>query len=279
MGWHLSRTHFLGRLVDLGLSERQAKVYLALLTQKNTTIADLQRSSGVPQTKVYEIVRQLVEMGYCRKRKVGTKRYFEALNPEAVLIPIIKKLEMHLEDTYKLKEELLAVYNSSADRSEPAEFVEILHGKESIHHHYLQLLNNSKSEILGFGRPPYTCDTAEKIEEQGGAIEQFIARGGVSRWVYQLNGENEEWLLPGLERLVAGGVQVRIADHLPLKMMIFDAKEVLVAQEDPFVLGRDLTMTIMKQGAIADAYRALFDFVWNQATNLQSLIQKEHSSQ
>ncbi len=66
MSWYLSSTHFLGRLVDLGLSERQAKVYLALLSQKNTMIADLQRSSGVPQTKVYEIVRQLVEMGLIR---------------------------------------------------------------------------------------------------------------------------------------------------------------------------------------------------------------------
>jgi sugar-specific transcriptional regulator TrmB len=264
----------LEKLGELGLSEREAKVYLALLNKRSATSADLQKSSGIPQTKVYEIIRRLALHGYCRERKVGHKRTFEVIDPQAALALPIQKLEARLKGAHGLKEELGAIYASATEAIEPLEYLEILHGNETIHYHYCQLVHKTQKEILGFGRPPYACDTSEKLREQNREMKALIQRQGVSRWIYQLEGVDPVWPKNMLPDLAENGVQIRVAPLLPLKMMVFDNREVLVAHEDPMILSGDLTMVIIKQSTIANAYRALFDFFWNQAEDLEAYLRR-----
>ena len=68
-------------LTDLGMSEREARVYLALLSKRTGAAADLQKISGVPQSKIYEIIGSLVRRGFCTERKAGRKRTFEVIDP------------------------------------------------------------------------------------------------------------------------------------------------------------------------------------------------------
>jgi HTH-type transcriptional regulator, sugar sensing transcriptional regulator len=269
----------LGKLVELGFSEREAKVYLALLHQRSATSADLQRSSGIPQTKVYEIIRRLVQQGYCRERKVGHKRTFEVIDPQSALAFPIQKLETLVQDAQLLKEELTTIYASAKEVIEPLEYLEILHGNETIHHHYCQLVRNAQNEILGFGRPPYACDTSDKVSEQDVEMKALIQRGGVSRWIYQTEGMDPDWPVNTLTDLANHGVLIRMTPRLPLKMMVFDNREVLVAHEDPYALPGDLTMVIIKQSTIANAYRALFDFFWAQASEMQTQRRYQKASE
>jgi len=60
----MNQAELFQRLCDHVMSERQAKVYLALLRNGRATSAELQKASGVPQTKIYEITRQLVSQGF-----------------------------------------------------------------------------------------------------------------------------------------------------------------------------------------------------------------------
>ncbi|RJP76597.1 MAG: TrmB family transcriptional regulator [Candidatus Zixiibacteriota bacterium] len=266
----VDNNRLLERLVDLGLSEREAKVYLALLSKRSACSADLQKSSGIPQTKVYEIIRRLVRQGYCRERRVGHKRSFEAIDPQTALNFHVQKLEVRLEDASSLKRELTEIFNAGGEVMEPLEYIEILHGKESIHHHYCQLLRNAKREIMGFARPPYTCDTTEKEEEQARENEALVARGGLSLWVYELDDQADASHLSLAEFFHRRGERIRVAQRLPLKMMVFDGREVLVTQQDPYALTGELTMSIIKQNTVANAYRALFEFFWNQAEEYES---------
>lgn len=251
------------------MSERKAKVYAALLNRRDSTSADLQKSSGIPQTKVYEIVRQLMREGYCRERKVGRRRIFEAVDPQTALNQSIRRIEARLEAARGLKEELSELYRNLGKGSEPIEYIEMFHGAESIHNHYIQFLRSARREVLGFGCPPYSCDNQDKIDEQGNEIKAFIDRGGVSRWVYQVDNGTPQWLREGFKRLEKMGVQIRVIDILPMKMMIFDSKEVFFAREDSSSIPGQLSMTIIKQSGVAEAYRALFNFFWNQAQEIQ----------
>ncbi|RJP80438.1 MAG: TrmB family transcriptional regulator [Candidatus Zixiibacteriota bacterium] len=255
-------------LVDLGFSEREARVYLALLTRRHATSADLQKLSGVPQAKVYETVARLVRQGYCRERKTGRRRTFEIMDPKVTLAPGFQRLENRLQEMGRKKQEIEALYAVGGESQEPFEYIEMLHGQESIHLHYCRLVREADQEILGFGRPPYACDNVEKVNEQRLENEAFQQRGGKSRWIYEVDSDNREWLLPGILHLSAQGIQIRVAERLPLKMMIFDRRFVLVAQQDPFAPSGALTMAVIKQAAIANAYSALFEFFWQQAIDL-----------
>ena len=71
------------------------------------------------------------------------------------------------------------------------------------------------------------------------------------------------------------GEDYHIAESLPLKMMVFDRRQVLVAQEDPYAQSGELTMTTIKQGAIANAFCALFDYFWNKSIDLDDWKRKK----
>lgn len=47
------------KLTQLGLSEYEAKVYIALLKERPLTAYEIAKTSGVPSSKVYEVIRRL----------------------------------------------------------------------------------------------------------------------------------------------------------------------------------------------------------------------------
>lgn len=49
----------ISRLTELGLSEYEARAYIALLKDNPSTAYEIARSSGIPTSKVYEVIRRL----------------------------------------------------------------------------------------------------------------------------------------------------------------------------------------------------------------------------
>jgi sugar-specific transcriptional regulator TrmB len=50
-------------LMELGFTEYEAKVYLSLLRQNPATAYETGKSSGIPTSKIYEVMKKLVEKG------------------------------------------------------------------------------------------------------------------------------------------------------------------------------------------------------------------------
>jgi HTH-type transcriptional regulator, sugar sensing transcriptional regulator len=72
-------------LTNFGMSEREAKIYLALLASPESSASDLQRVSGVVRSKIYEILHQMVARGYCIDRVEGRNRFYNAVDPKVLL--------------------------------------------------------------------------------------------------------------------------------------------------------------------------------------------------
>src|SRR5947207_14504272 len=78
-------TALLGRLHALGLGEYEAKLYLALVKRHPASGYELARSSGVPSSKVYEVLGRLQEKEVVFATDGGrTKRYIPA-DPEELV--------------------------------------------------------------------------------------------------------------------------------------------------------------------------------------------------
>ncbi len=255
-------------LLDIGLSEREGKVYLALLGKHRATASELQKISGIPRSKIYEVIGDLAQRGYCIERKSGRNRTFEIVNPRVTLDSAFDKLEKRLKKTLNLRSGLFDIYTSAEKIAEPLDYVEVLHGNESIHHRYCQLVKNTEKELLGFGRGPYACDTTEKSDEQDRETDGIVERGGVVRWVFELHIPQDNWILNDLRKLNNNGQQIRVADKLPLKMMIFDKNLLLLAEERPFVKSGELAMSLVKQSTVVHAFSALFEYFWAHSQNL-----------
>ena len=272
----INNLQILERLIRLGMNEREAKVYLTLLYKKSATAAELHIPSGIPRTKVYEILKSLIQKGFCRERKSGNGRTYEVVDPKSALAQPIRLLESRLEDAGQLTEELESLAALSGDVMEPIEYVEIFYGKENTSRHYIRLIRGAQKEILGFGRPPYTFDTREGAAEQIQESINFLGRKGTSRWVYEFNYPEQDWIIPGLLKGQEIGARFRVTDSLPMKMVIFDQREVLIVQKSALNVPDEMTNAVIKNGAIAAAFSILFDFFWNQATELNEWIKLHH---
>ena len=252
-------------LMKLGMNERQAKVYLALLNQNQATAVELHRMSGVPQTKIYEVMKSMVVGGYCRERKIGRNRAFTAVEPKIALNNLIMDVENLHAEAIELQKRLTAMYDETEDNVDPSEYIEVVHGNDNIHHYYLNLLQTAHHSIQGFGKAPYTSYTREMRKAQETEMLAFVKRGGRSKWVYELNDNSPEWLPDDLTVRINNGVDLKVMKNLPVKMMVFDSQRVFVLKENAMSPGKELSMTAIKQSATAHAYETLFNFIWEQA--------------
>lgn len=266
----------LENLIKQGFNESSAKVYLVLLEMRSASLAELQKSAGIRQNKIGEVVDNLVRQGLCSEKRVGRRRFFEIIEPSTALSGIRKNLEDKISDLDNLITTLKDFYVKSYASHEPVEYIEILYGKENIHRHYLQMIRKCKEEILGFARPPFAATTRDKIEEQVKENIAFHERKGITRWVYYFNCPEQDLIIPGLLEGQKIGAKFRVAESLPMKMVIFDRQEVIITQRAPASLPDEMTNALIKNGAIASAFCALFEYFWEKSVELDEWMKDNY---
>lgn len=74
-----------GILENIGLSEKEATIYLTLLELKEALPSSLARRSGVKRPTTYVILEQLQKKGFVSYSKKGSLTYYRALNPHSLL--------------------------------------------------------------------------------------------------------------------------------------------------------------------------------------------------
>ena len=257
-------------LISMGMNERNAKVYLALLKKKDASLPDLNKLSGVRLNKLYEVINNLIREGYCTEKKIGRKRFFNTIDPGTSINSNLKKMEEQLERSYKLKNVLKELYNNTEEIKEPLEYIEIFHGNANIHRKFCLLAENSKNEVLSFTKPPWAVSCPVEQQEQGDALKAFINRNGISKTIYELISKEDNDIIPVLERDRKIGEQSKISDKLPIKLHIFDRKALLITYAAPLSLTNELRMVLIKQQTIVDAFIALFDFFWQQSMDVST---------
>ncbi len=72
------------QLTDLGLNEKQAAVYVAVLELGSGSALDISRSAQVKRSTVYVILDELRELGLVTELKTGTTTLFQAQEPERI---------------------------------------------------------------------------------------------------------------------------------------------------------------------------------------------------
>lgn len=94
------------KLRQVGLTEYEAKVYLALLNTHLNTATQVSEKSGVPRTKIYSVLEALKNKGWVRVYS-GVPLLFKAVAPRAVFEKVKGDLERFLESVQTtLKEEV-----------------------------------------------------------------------------------------------------------------------------------------------------------------------------
>lgn len=95
-------------LQELGLSEAEAKVYLALLESGSTLVGQIIKKTELHRGTTYQILQRLKEKGLVSSIVKGKKQHFEAANPER-LLDVLKERQIKLNSILpSLKDKLKA---------------------------------------------------------------------------------------------------------------------------------------------------------------------------
>lgn len=260
-------------LVELGMNEREARLYVGLLRTREATPALLHRITGVPRTKIYETLDRLVSAGYCSERQEGRHRFFRATRPSEVYTLLRNSWDLDLQMKRTIGEgafarlDKLFANTSAADPS--LERIEVIRSKDQIYAKFLALTEGTRSEVLSFTRSPYaaTDDTTRtKVKD---VQKRAFARGVQIRTVYMVESQDWGWLQSFIGDLERAGEQVRLTDDLPMKMFIFDRDTVLIALPSvPGLTGTDFTMLAVGDPGFTRASVVLFETYWDRALTL-----------
>ena len=80
-------------LIQFGLSEKEAKVYLACLELDDSVASEIAIKSNLPRTLVYDILERLIDLGLISYSIRDNKKFFRASDPEELLRILHEKEE------------------------------------------------------------------------------------------------------------------------------------------------------------------------------------------
>ena len=216
---------FWRRLQQLGLNAYESRSYLVLLGHPKFKALELAARAHVPRQKIYEVLDSLVEKGFAQVVQEKTK-LFSAVEPSLAIPGYLSRkrqdLEQELTDNGRaggaLIDDLKTLYSEGQGGRGTLDFLRIVTEPAQTAAEYRRMLMEVKHEYLEFSRPPYAVDPLD---------EKLVKQAGLSGVACRLLLESASLDTAHRQRLaeyVASGVQVRMAESLPMKLAVFDGQ-------------------------------------------------------
>ena len=276
----------ISKFLELQLTEREAKIYMTLLSKKSFTAVELQRAVNLPRTKIYDVLQKMVRRGIVIERPIDSLKYYEAVNPDLAFKRVVEKykrefesdLEKKLKAAGDLVQLLTPVYEENRDVVSPLDFIEILRDSDYIQKRFITKYVDSKHEVLTFTKGPFIANNPAKLQDQMDVQEDFLRRGGKSRAVYELKDLLKyDWLYESLKEIKGSGEEVRIVDSLPIKMLIFDSESVMFPLRKGTNEQSSIVSVWIEHTELASACKILFETFWDKGKTLDEIQEKiEH---
>lgn len=256
---------------DLGLSPYEARVLLALLRRRSANSVDLARLSGVPRTAVYPVLQGLGTRGLAERVPGPGPAVWASPGREQVM----ERLKAAEEDRLRRHRDRADDVLKLLDRSFPEEtpevalpFVHVLPGAKQMKSTYEELLGEAESEVVMFTRPPYTWTFPNPNQ----AVLDMLARGVDVRVLYEAaewEDESAEGFRTEMGIYHEAGVRARLADALPIKLVVVDRRIALVNMLHPVAEdGYPMSLHIEHPG-FAEMAATAFEQFWARARALR----------
>lgn len=243
----------------LGIGPELESVYRAVLRLPSAKSTVLAASLDLPEPAVDRSLAELVETGL-----VGRSADGYVAEPPAVALGAL--IARH-RDRLRLAEQALVTlaeqHRATVSGKSIGELVEIVTGADQIRHRYLQVQHAARHELRTFVTGPFVA-----VEPGTNPGEEVAAERGVSfRGVIDRSLLTEPGALELARQSLRRGLQLRVADHVPLKLMLADTDLALV----PLAVepGGEPGAVLLHRSGLLAALDALFEAVWRHAHPLE----------
>ena len=157
---------------------------------------------------------------------------------------------------------LKSIYSEGQGGRGTLDFLRIVSDPAQTAAEYRRMLSEVRSEYMEFSRPPYAVDPLdEKLVKQAGV------NGVACRLLLEAASLDREHR-QRLSDYVASGVEVRLADALPMKLALFDGQHGMIALLDPVITRPTWTAVVFHHEGMGEAMKGLFEDHWRRGRSL-----------
>jgi HTH-type transcriptional regulator, sugar sensing transcriptional regulator len=233
-------------LEEIGLTDSEIKVYLALLKLGSSKKGPLVKESKITSSKIYEVVDKLIEKGlasYVIKNKV---KHFNASTPLRIK-DYIKEKENELKEKEKKFEKILPqleMMQKFAQSETDAEIYKGWKGMQTIYTELYEILNPNEEYFI-FG--------ASKGQDNE-KVKSFFTRFNMER----LNKNLKANII--FNKSAKKNSNIRYLDHnTPSEILIYkDRTAIILLEKEPLVI-------LIKSESISRSFKIYFDTMWEIA--------------
>jgi sugar-specific transcriptional regulator TrmB len=253
-------------LVELGLTLNQSRLYLSLLESGPATAVQLSDRSGVPRTRVYEVLEALEKAGFCSARAERVAVY-AAVPPEIALGEWGERREQERRLAAERDEQLRDVLLAELPRFETAErslslpFMEALVGTSRVIEVFEEEIATAEERLDIVQAPPvFQPRPRWNIHEV-----EAVRRGVQVRVLYTADvaADPERY-----EELLRAGGDGRLSSGIPLKLVLRDRVDAMVALPDVHAGDRRYAVVRITHPDLVAPLQLLFDREWRRGTPL-----------
>jgi sugar-specific transcriptional regulator TrmB len=177
-------------LMKLGLSEYEARIYIALVKSGPSRAGELSFLSNVPRTKSYGALKELIRKGLVLSIPEKPEKYLAA-SPNETLFPLVERLNHDLRRAEETIQSLALSYESMkyVRKVEPYEKSEIwvLKGRSEIYNKINEMFNNAERSI-------HVTTTSNGIvrsyKSNARALEKCKSKGVKIRFIAPISKQN-----------------------------------------------------------------------------------------
>ena len=248
----------LSDLINLGLSEKEAKVYLASLELGSSSVAQIAKESKVNRATTYVILEALAKMGLVGKIEEDKKTFYAASHPESLerIFEIqLKDINERRKSLEKILPDLRLVDNKKSGKP----IIKFYEGREgsitSNYEIYSQKIDQNKQEPIRLIYPKDKAPIIFSKEEMEKARKVRLEKKIKSKVLCTSSGEVTS---------TEDGDRLKIPDKYKINADIDIYGEMVRIAS----LGKKLPSILIKDKDIAETFKSIFELAWEGVKSL-----------
>ena len=254
--------NFENALLSLGLQQKEANVYVALLSMGEATVSAISEKAGINRTTGYDILSGLSAKGLVSISGKEPKQEYRCENPDKILEFLKKDIEKRQEN-FRYAELLLPELKSIYKVGERPR-VKFYEGEDGLRNVYEDTLTSTESILA------YAC-----IDDMHKALPKYFPEYYRRR---AEKGISIKGIVPmtekGIERSGFNKAEKREIAFVPADKYYFSPEINIYDNKVMIASWREKLGIIIESAEIADAMKKIYELAWGRAKELDKELRK-----
>lgn len=251
-------------LLSAGLSEKEARVYLVLLSLGRGTVSEIARQSNINRTTGYDLLDTLVGYGFIRISGKEPKQEYVAESPDTV-VNFLEKRKKETEEQLQKAQSVIVPQLKSMHTVTDLPKVKFYEGKEGLEQVYEDTLTSSE-----------TIRAYATVDDMHKALPDYFPkyykrRAGKNIHIRAIIPSTEI----GRDRAMKDKEEARETALIPPDKYYFSPEINIYDNKVMIASWREKLGIIIESAEIADAMKKIYELAWAEAKRLDVGIKRD----